>query len=76
MREAQEPVIASVPMLGASVWKVSAHDFDVVADVGEVLEEYGPGVYTLHVWWVRDEKCCVISMYSIWQGIERPRGYQ
>ena len=71
-----ELVTGSLPMLGASVWKVSTHDFDVVADVGEVLEEYGPGVYTLHVRWVRDEKCCVISMYSIWQGIERPGGYQ
>ena len=74
--EAQEPVIASVPMLGASVWKVYANDFEVVADVGDALEKQGPGVYTVRVWAILNEESLLISEYSIWHGIERPGGYQ
>ena len=74
--EAQLPVTAPVPMLGASEWNVSAHDFEVVADVGKALEKQGPGVYTVRVWAVLDEKSLIISAYSIWHEIERPGGYQ
>ena len=74
--EAQQPVTTPVPMLGATEWKVSAHDFEVVADVGGALAKQGPGVYTVHVWAVLNEELLIISMYSIWHGIERPGGYQ
>ena len=76
VRESQESVTTPVPVLGASEWKVSEHDFEVVADVGDALEQQGPGVYTVRVWAVLNEESSIISVYSIWHGIEKPGGYQ
>ena len=72
---AQEPIVDSFSRLGALELIVSAHDFQVVADVGGLAKQ-GPGVYTVHVWAVLNEKPFVISKYSIWHGIEKPGGYQ
>ena len=74
--ESQEESFGDLPMMGASEWKVSEHEFDIVADFGDVLEEYGPGIYTVHVWAVLHGEPLVISKYSIWHGIDRPEGYE
>ena len=74
--KAQETFYTHLPMMGASEWKVSEHEFEMVADVGDLLEEHGAGVYTVHVWAVLDGEPLVISKYSIWHGVEKPVGYE
>ena len=45
------------------------------ADISEVLEEHGPGVYTVGVWAKLDRQDEVISMCSIFHEVEIPEGY-
>ena len=73
--ESREEFFADLPMMRASEWKVSGHEFDMAADIGDVVEEYGIGVYTVEVWAALHGEPLVISKYSIWHGIERPEGY-
>ena len=56
-------------------WDVGDDRFDLVADVGEVLREHGPGVYTVEVWARFDGEMVVISRYSVFHEVEVPEGY-
>ena len=58
-----------------SEWKVSQQEFEVVADIGRVLEAHGSGVYTVHIVAMLNEKPLTISEHSIWYGIKAPKGY-
>ena len=55
--------------------KMSQQDFQLVADIGRVLQAHGSGIYTVHVVAVLNEKTLTISVYSIWHGIEAPEWY-
>ena len=54
-------------------------EFSLVADVSELLEQHGAGVYTLvllaSVEGGRGEPDTVISEYSIFHGVRSPGGY-
>ena len=54
-----------VPWVTAEVWDVAEGDFTVVADISEVLNAYGPGVYTVSVWADRDNDSVPLTRYSI-----------
>ena len=43
--------------------------------MGEVLQEHGPGVYTVEVWARFDGEMVVISRYSVFHEVEVPEGY-
>ena len=64
-----------VPMVVASTWSSKGGEFSVEADLGRVVEEHGPGVYTVMLWGMLSGKAEIISEYSIFEGTERPTGY-
>ena len=65
----------TVPWITASEWTVSRNAFSVTADIEEVLDGHGDGVYTIVVWGDIDGKRAVISQYSIFHGITPPNTY-
>ena len=60
----------------ASRWNVDTTSFDVAADLSDLLNKHGKGVYTVAVWANLGEDYDVVSQYSIWHGITPPKGYQ
>ena len=61
----------------ATEWSTTDTAFSVKADIGEVLAEHGPGVYTVKVWaWsTKAETSVQISRYSIFHQVELPDTY-
>ena len=62
----------TVPQIRSSHWEASGNQFSVSADIGNLLEEHGAGVYTVLVWGVDH----TISHYSIFHGITPPDTYR
>ncbi len=73
--QSREPQSIAVPWITASEWTASDTSFAVKADIGEILNQYGDGIYTVLVWGdfvgVRE----VISEYSIFHGVTPPDTY-
>ena len=74
-----ESLDASVPITVARIrmsrWELDGDRFAVSADLGDVLETHGPGVYQVTVFGVLDGNVDLISEYSIFHGIPRPASY-
>ncbi len=60
----------------ASVYEIVGEEFDLVADVSELLERHGPGVYTVQVWARLDGEMEVISSHASFHEVEVPEGYE
>ena len=71
--------IAEIPAVmqavTASVWETKGNDFQITADLSDVLKTHGPGVYTVILWGVLNGSPEIISEYSIFHDIPRPGGY-
>ena len=63
------------PWITASKWTAQGIEFAVEADIGDLLSEYGPGVYTVTLWGVIDGKRVPISEYSIFHEVTPPDTY-
>ena len=74
-RAEQEEVHLQVSWVPATTWHTDGTEFAVTADLGEVLEEYGPGVYTVLVWAPVNGDLARVSKYPIFHGVEPPEGY-
>ena len=78
-RARYESLDASVPITVARVrmsrWELDGDRFAVSADLGDVLEAHGPGVYQMVLFGVLDGGVEPISEHSIFHGIPRPAGY-
>ena len=76
VQQALPPSEFVAPYITASTWQVKDGAFSVVADLSEVIDEYGPGVYRVALWgWLGElpnEKPEVISEYSLFHGIPTP----
>ena len=61
----------------ADEWSVMGGEFSVSADIGNVLNRWGDGVYTivLHGWGAIDGEDATISEYSIFHGVAPPNTY-
>ena len=70
-----EPVEVTVQWVTASVWDAGADSFTVEANIGLVLDQYGPGVYTVVVWANLDDDSETVSEYVIFYEITPPDGY-
>ena len=71
-----ELVTDRVPQIRSSKWEASGNQFAVSADFGDLLEEHGPGVYTVRVLhYPDDDEEQFISRYSIFYGITPPDTY-
>ena len=64
-----------IPRITATDWTASGSRFVARANLGEILRQYGPGVYTLMVWAPVNGKDEIISWYSIFHETEPPDGY-
>ena len=65
----------TVPWITAIAWRQNTNSFEVSADIGQVLNKYGPGVYTVMVWAQLLGGDGVVSQYSIFHGVTPPTGY-
>ena len=61
----------TTPQIRSSHWVASGNQFAVSADIGNLLEEHGAGVYTVLVW----GGDLIISQYSIFHRITPPDTY-
>ena len=69
------PQLITVPWITASEWTVRGTDFSVTADISDLLDEHGPGVYTILLWGEMDGEDVPVSEYSIFHEIEPPDTY-
>ena len=58
-----------IPYVTATEWIAGGMEFRFAADVGELLSEHGPGVYTVHLWKVVNGEGVIISQYSIFHEV-------
>ncbi len=65
----------TVPWITASWFAVGGGEFAVEADISEVLQKHGPGVYSVVVWGRVGGEEAVLSRYSIFHEIEPPPTY-
>ena len=76
VQQALPPRAFVAPYITASTWEVSDGTFSIAANLSEVIDEYGPGVYTVALWGrlgePPNEKAEIISEYSIFHGIPTP----
>ena len=72
-RRPELPII--VPWITALEWRTSADAFAVRADISDLLERHGGGVYSITVWGVIAGEDVVISEYSIFHGVTPPDTY-
>lgn len=66
---------ATGAFITASVYDVAGDEFELEVDVSEVLDQHGPGVYTVQVWATLDAEPAVISAVSVFHEMEVPEGY-
>ena len=56
---------AAVPWTTASRWEQSGPAFSVQADLADVLDTHGPGVYTVQIWGRRGQQRVPLTNYTI-----------
>ncbi len=69
------PQLITVPWITAQKWTARDTDFSVAADIGDLLSEYGPGVYTILLWGEIGGEDVPVSQYSIFHQTEPPDTY-
>ena len=67
--------IYQVPLVPAAEWTANTNSFSLVADIQEVLNEHGNGVYTLGIFGDLNGELAPLSEYSIFYGITPPDTY-
>lgn len=67
---------ATVTVLTASTWTSTRTEFSMAADIGELLAEYGPGVYTVRLWSKSPAELIPISSYAIFHQASPPNSWQ
>ena len=65
----------TVPWLTATNWEARGASFHITADVSGLLEEYGPGVYTILLWGEIGGEGTPVSEYSIFHEVAPPDTY-
>ena len=73
--QSRAPQLIIVPWITASEWTDRSETFAVKADISDVLDKYGDGVYSLMVWGKLGGEDIVISQYSIFYGVTPPDTY-
>ena len=63
----------TAPWITARTWDASSSNFNVVADIGRVLQKHGPGVYTVVVWADIGGIGEPVSDYAIFYKTDPPR---
>ena len=63
------------PRITADEWGLSQQGFSIRADLRQVLDTHGPGVYTVSVTAALREGRATIMSYSIFHRVEPPAAY-
>ena len=74
--QSQRDATITVPWITASRWVAGGAEFAVRADIGQILDLHGDGVYSLVVWGKHLGQDVVISEYSIFHGLIPPDTYR
>ena len=74
--QSHSPRSITAPWITASEWTVSSTAFAIKADISEILNQHGDGVYSLILWGKIGDEDAVISQYSIFHGITPPDTYE
>ena len=69
---AREELTVTLPWVTAQDWSANGEAFEVRADVREVVDVHGPGVYRVVLWAPVDGERAVISEYALFHEIEPP----
>jgi hypothetical protein len=70
-----QPQTVTVPWATAREWTAAGTYFAVKADISEILNRHGDGVYSILVWGDNRSAGLVISEYSMFHGVEPPDTY-
>lgn len=73
--QSPEPQSITVPWITASEWTAGGTTIAVKADISEILQRHGDGVYSLTLWGKVAGDDAVISQYSIFHGVTAPDAY-
>ena len=73
---ARGELTVTLPWITAQDWSASGEGFTVSADVRDVVEIHGPGVYRVVLWGPVGEERAIISEYAIFHEIEPPISYE
>ena len=60
--------LKTVPWITATTWRDSEQDFEVEANISSVLNDLGPGVYTLIIWGNAEGELVPLTKYSLFMG--------
>ena len=69
---ARDELTVTLPWITAQDWRVNGGAFEARADMREVIDVHGPGVYRVVLWGTIDGEREVISEYALFHGIEPP----
>ena len=64
-----------IPWITAQTYTVNSDTFAIRADISQVLDKHGDGVYSIMVWGKLNGEDVVISQYSIFHGVTPPDTY-
>ena len=56
-------------------WSAVGHEFAVRANIADELNQFGPGVYLINVYYYADGVVNLLSSNAIFLGIDRPTTY-
>ena len=70
-----KPVTTVVPQKRASEWSADGRKFAVRANIADELNQFGPGVYIVNVYYYANETGKPLSSNAIFHGIPRPTIY-
>lgn len=73
--KARQPHVITVPWIDAQVFTIRDNAFTVQADISAVLDQHGPGVYSLMVWGKIGGEAEPISQYAIFHEVAPPSAY-
>ena len=67
---ARDELAVTLPWITAQDWRANGEVFEVRADVREVIDVHGPGVYRVVLWGPVDGERSVISEYAVFHEIK------
>lgn len=70
------PYVTTVPYIEADRWSHTGDRLSMSANIERLLQEHGPGVYTLTVWGVAKGEDVPLSTYSLFYLTDAPPGYR
>lgn len=73
--EVRETLSVTVQKIKMSRFDVSGDQFAITADIGDMLQTHGPGVYEILLWGILDGDVELVSEYTIFHGITPPDKY-